>query len=130
MVEKNESAEQAPKTSTTTNKEETMWAMFCHLGAFAGFIIPIVGNILGPLVIWLLKKDEFPLVDDQGKESVNFQISMTIYFIISAILMFVIIGFLLMAALLIFDIIVIIIATIKANEGVQYRYPLSIRFIS
>jgi uncharacterized Tic20 family protein len=130
MVEKNESTEEAPKTTKTTNKEETMWAMFCHLAAFIGFIIPFVGNIIGPLVIWLLKKDEFPLVDDQGKESVNFQISMTIYFIVSSILIFVIIGIPLMIALAIFDIIVIIMATIKANEGVQYRYPLSIRFIS
>ena len=54
-------------------KQERTWALFCHIGALAGFIFPF-GNIIAPLVIWLIKKEEYPLVDDQGKESVNFQI--------------------------------------------------------
>lgn len=110
------------------NREQNTWAMLCHLSAIVGFVIPL-GNILGPLVVWLIKKDEFPLVNDQGKESINFQISMTIYLIISAILILLLIGIVLLVALAIFDLIVIIIAMIKANEGVAYRYPLCIRFI-
>lgn len=102
--------------------------MLCHLSAFLGFIIPF-GNILGPLVIWLIKKAEYPFVDDQGKEALNFQISILIAFIISAILMFIAIGFLLMVAVAIYAIVMIIIAAIKANEGVAYRYPYALRLI-
>ena len=118
----------APATPPPTNRDENMWAMFCHLSALAGFVIPL-GNILGPLVIWLIKKDEYPLVNDQGKEALNFQISMTIFLIVSAILIIVLIGIVLLIGLAVFDIIVTIIAMVKANEGVAYRYPLNIRFI-
>jgi uncharacterized protein len=110
------------------NRDQNMWAMLCHLSALAGFVIPF-GNVIGPLVIWLIKKDEYQLVDDQGKESINFQISMTIYYIISAILIIVIIGILMLIGLAIFSLVMIIIAMVKANEGVAYRYPMCIRFI-
>lgn len=118
------------KSNTTFNREENMWAMFCHLSAFAIFIIPSFGNIIAPLIIWLIKKDEFPLVNDQGKEAINFQITMTIYFIVSIIFSFFIIGIPLLIALFFFIPIVTIIAAIKANEGEMYRYPLTIRFIT
>ena len=110
-------------------KRSRMWAMFCHFGAFAGFIIPYVGNIIGPLVIWQIKKDESPLVDDQGKESLNFQISMTIYAIVAFLLCFVIIGIPILIALAIFWFIIVIIAGVKANNGEKFRYPLCIRLI-
>jgi len=106
-----------------------MWGMFCHLFALGGFIIPF-GNIIGPLIAWLIKKDEFPFVDDQGKESLNFQISISLYLIISGILVIIVIGFFLLAAVGIFSLIMIIIASIKANDGEKFRYPLCIRFIS
>jgi len=117
-----------PAVPQPTKRDENMWAMFCHLSALAGFVIPL-GNIIGPLVIWLIKKDEFPLVNDQGKEALNFQISMTIFFIASAILIIILIGIVLLIGLALFDIIVTVIAMVKANEGVAYRYPLNIRFI-
>ncbi len=104
------------------------WAVLIHLSALLGFIIPF-GNILAPLVIWLLKKEDSPFIDDQGKEAVNFQISMTIYAIISAILIVIIIGFVLLGVIAIIEIIFIIIAAVNASNGVKYRYPLSIRFI-
>jgi len=104
------------------------WAVLIHLSALLGFIIPF-GNIIAPLVIWLIKKEESPFIDDQGKEAVNFQISMTIYAIISAILIVIIVGFVLLIAVGILEIIFIIIAAINASNGVKYRYPLSIRFI-
>jgi hypothetical protein len=112
----------------TTSKDERTWAMLCHLSALAGYIIPF-GHIIGPLFVWLIKKDELPLVADQGKESLNFQISMTLYAIIPVILVIILIGIFLLIALAIVDLILIIVAAIKANEGVQYRYPLTIRFI-
>jgi uncharacterized Tic20 family protein len=119
---------QPGSTQPVSNKDQNMWAMLCHLAALAGFIIPF-GNIIGPLVIWMIKKDEYPLVNDQGKESLNFQISMTIYYIISAILIIVLIGILMLIGLAIFSLIMIIIAMVKANDGVAYRYPMCIRFI-
>ncbi|GBE39359.1 MAG TPA: DUF4870 domain-containing protein [Nitrospirae bacterium] len=109
-------------------KQERTLAMFCHLGAFAGYIFPF-GNILAPLIIWLIKKEEMPFVNDQGKESLNFQISITIYFLISILLALVLIGYVLMLGLAIFDVVMVIIATVKANKGEAYRYPLTIRFL-
>ena len=117
-----------PDILETPNKDERMWGMFCHLIAFSGYVIPF-GSVLGPLIIWLIKKDEMPFVDDQGKESLNFQLTMMIAMIVSLVLMFVFIGFLLLGVLIIYQIVVIIIASIKANDGVKYRYPYTIRFI-
>ena len=129
MTENNTNTpEQKVNKITPETRDERMWAMFCHLSALAGFVIPF-GNIVAPLVIWLIKKEEYELVLDQGKEAVNFQISMTIYVIASAILIILVIGIPLLIILGIFDLIVIIIASIKANEGEKYRYPLTIRFI-
>ncbi len=113
----------------TVSKDERTWGMLCHLSALAGFFFPF-GNLLAPLIIWVVKKDEMPFVNDQGKESINFQLTMLIAFIISAILIIVFIGLFLMVALAIFQIIILIVASVKANEGVRYRYPYAIRFIS
>ncbi len=116
------------EATETLSKDERMWGMLCHLTAFSGYLIPF-GSVLGPLIVWMIKKDEMPFVDDQGKESLNFQLTMLIAVIVSIILMFVFIGFLLLGVLVIFQIIVIIMAGIKANDGVKYRYPYTIRFI-
>jgi uncharacterized protein len=111
-------------------KDEKMWAMFCHLAALSGFVVPIpFAGIIGPLIIWSLKKDEFPLVADQGKEAMNFQITVAILFVLFLLLLFVCIGAFLLTALGIFNLVFVIIAALKANEGMQYRYPMSIRFI-
>lgn len=108
---------------------ERSWAMFCHLSAFAGFIIPF-GSIIGPIIVWSIKRDQYPLVDDQGKEAINFQISMLLYYLVSAILIIILVGFALIAAIFFFKLIITVVAAIKANEGVRFRYPLSIRFIN
>lgn len=111
------------------NNEEKNWAMFCHLSAFAGYLIPF-GNIIGPLVLWLMKKDEYPLVDREGKSSLNFQISLTIYAIVAAILVIILIGFVLLIAIGIFGLVFIILSTIKVSKGEASDYPLTIKFIS
>ena len=108
--------------------QERNWAMLAHLSALAGFIIPL-GNIIGPLVIWLIKKDESEFVSDQGKEALNFQISVTIYMIVSAILIVIVIGIFLLIAIGIFMLVMIIIAAVKASSGEKYRYPFTIRLI-
>ena len=127
MSESDQEKNTADKTPVT-NRDANMWAMFCHLSALVGFVIPL-GNIIGPLVIWILKKDEYPLVNENGKEALNFQISMTIYIIASIILIIVVIGIPLLIALGLFELIAIVIAAIKANDGITFRYPLTIRFI-
>ncbi len=111
------------------SKDERTMAMLCHLSTFSGFVIPF-GNVIGPLIIWLMKKDESALVDDQGKEALNFQISMTLYIIGAAILSIFLIGIPILIGLLILDLIVTIMASIQANEGLEYRYPITIRFIN
>ena len=103
--------------------------MLCHLISFSGYLIPF-GNIFGPLLLWLLKREEWPQVDDQGKESLNFQITWTIFFLISIVLCFVAVGLLILPVLMIAELILVIVATIKASEGERYRYPLTIRFIN
>ena len=111
-------------------KDEKMWAMFCHLAGLSGWIVPIpFAGIIGPLIIWSLKKEEFPLVADQGKEAMNFQITVAILFVLSLVLMLVCVGIVLLTAVGIFDLVFVIIAAIKANEGARYRYPLCIRVI-
>ncbi len=111
-------------------KDERLWATFCHLGGLGMLVFPPAGGVIGPLIVWLIKKEEYPLVNDQGKESLNFQLSILIYTAVSVVLVFLGVGIVLLPAVLIFDIVMIIIASIKANEGVAYRYPLTIRFIS
>jgi uncharacterized Tic20 family protein len=117
-----------PDVTARSKSDETMWAMFCHLGGLFGFVFPF-GNILAPLIIWLVHRDKYPLVDDQGKEAVNFQISISIYLIASALMILIVIGFFLLIALLIFALVVTVSAAIQASKGGKYRYPFTIRFI-
>jgi uncharacterized Tic20 family protein len=117
------------RTGKELNKDARMWAMICHLSALAGLVVPVVGCIVGPLVVWQIKKEEFPFVDEQGKEAVNFQISMLIYGIVAGLLCFACVGFVLLPAVALFDLIFLLIAAVKANDGHHYRYPLTIRFI-
>jgi uncharacterized Tic20 family protein len=111
------------------DKQSRTWAMFCHLASLSACIGIPFGNIIGPLVVWLIKKDEFTIVEEHGKESLNFQISLSIYSIVSFFLCFAFIGFLLLPPILIAGLVFVIIATLKANKGEPYRYPLTIRFI-
>ena len=115
------------------SKEAKQWAMFCHLAGLAMFlpIAPIpIGNVLGPLIIWLIKKDDFPFVREQGKEALNFQISMSIYFVACfPLLCLFMIGAFIMPIVGIVDLIFLIIASIHVSDGKDYRYPLTLRLI-
>ena len=102
--------------------------MFAHLSTLSVWIGIPFGNIIGPLVIWMMQKDKMPFVDDQAKDALNFQITMTIASIVSLLLCF--IGIPLLFVVIVFDVWVTIIAALKSNEGIAYRYPLSIRFVS
>ena len=107
----------------------TTWGMLCHLLSLCQLLGIPFGNVLGPLVLWLLKRNEDPFVEICGKESVNFQLSMTLYVLLSFALMFVFIGFFTLIAVMLFNIVYTLIAAIKASDGESYRYPGSIRFI-
>ncbi len=109
--------------------EDKTWGMACHLAALAGLVIPF-GNVVGPLVVWLMKKNESAFVDDQGKESLNFQISASIYMLVAALSMFVLIGFILLPIVALATLIMTIVGAIRANNGEHYRYPLTIRFVN
>ncbi len=110
------------------NKNEKLWALFTHLSALISFIGIPFGNIFGPLVIWLIKREEMPLVDQSGREALNFQLSMTIYALVTIPLMFIVVGIPLFIALAITNVIFVVIATIRTNEGREYHYPLAIPF--
>jgi uncharacterized Tic20 family protein len=100
--------------------------MFCHFAAFLGFIFPF-GNLLGPLIVWQIKRESDPFVDRQGKEALNFQITVSLAVVVSFLLMLVVIGFFLLGLVSIGALVLTIIAGIKANEGLDYRYPFTWR---
>ncbi|BAU06915.1 orotate phosphoribosyltransferase [Fischerella major NIES-592] len=132
------------------------WGMACHLSALGGFIIPF-GSVLIPLIIWLTQKEKHPFIDEQGKESVNFQISLIIYllsFCLILVLLIVLIPFILgllsedyslsflylfiplqilpvfvVMAVMLFQLIMAIIAGVRAYNGQSYRYPFNLRLL-
>jgi len=110
------------------SESERNWAMLCHLSAFAGFFFPF-GGIIGPLICWLSRKDDSIWVDQNGKRSMNFQMSILLYMILVIPLCFIIIGIPILIFLGILKVVCIIIASIKASKGEEFRYPLSIPFI-
>jgi len=109
--------------------EARQWAMFCHYAAFFWFLVPMIGNVIGPLIVWQLKKDLDPFVNEQGKEALNFQITFSLAMIICGILAWVVIGFPLMLLVSVSALVLTIIAGIKANAGEAYRYPICWRLI-
>jgi len=103
-------------------------AMLCHLSAFLGFVFPF-GSVVGPLILWQMKKEVDPFIDDQGKEALNFQITVAIAWLVCIVLAFAVIGFFLMTALAIATVVLTIIGAIKASNGIAYRYPFTWRLV-
>ncbi|SDH70715.1 hypothetical protein SAMN05216603_11291 [Pseudomonas benzenivorans] len=120
-----EQQELAPVPSPEARK----WAMFCHYAAFFWFLVPMIGNVIGPLIVWQLKKDSAAFVDDQGKEALNFQITFSLAMVICGVLAWVVIGFPLMLLVSVAALVLTIIAGIKANAGEAYRYPICWRVV-
>ncbi|HXQ63667.1 MAG TPA: DUF4870 domain-containing protein [Steroidobacteraceae bacterium] len=118
----------SPAPATAPSQEERQWAMLCHMSAMLMYVT-VIGGFIAPLVIWLLKRDELPLVADQGRETLNFQITILLALIGAGILMIIVIGFPIFAGLLLFHFIVTIIAAVKSSDGVRYRYPFCWRVI-
>lgn len=111
-----------------TMSDERGLATIMHLGGFASLVAGPV-SILIPLIIWLLKREDSPFLDDHGKEALNFQISWWIWTFVSGILIFVIIGIFMLMALGVLWIVFMIVAAVKASKGEYYRYPMTIRFL-
>ena len=124
-----------PAPSGTPSAEERQWGLFGHLSSLAGLFTGGIGNIVGPLIIWLIKKDTLPFAADQAKEALNFNITVGIVFLCLFLLSIMTLGLGLIITVPLMVIVGItwlvltIIAAIKANEGVAYRYPFTLRLI-
>jgi uncharacterized protein len=119
-------ADPATDPTALPTPDERTWGMIAHLSALAGFIVPF-GNILGPLVVWLVKREHSVFVAVEAKEALNFNITLAIGGIVCFVLLQFFIGVLFGAVLALFWLIMTIIAALKANEGIAYRYPFSLR---
>ena len=140
MTDIDELTSPPPSSAGTPSAEERQWAMFAHLssilaGLLTSFVIAGAGCFLGPMVIWLIKKDSMPFVDVQGKEALNFNILVAIVLFVLFVLTLVTLGIgiivtgPLMFLVGIFWLVFTIIAGIKAKNGENYRYPFSLRLI-
>lgn len=135
----NDATAAPPPPTAVPSKEERQWAMFAHLSALVGGLLTSAvggwGFFIGPLVIWLMKKEEMPFVADQAKEALNFNITVSAIFLVLLILSLLTlgIGFLITAPIMLIiglaALVLVIMAAIKANEGIAYRYPFSVRLI-
>lgn len=110
------------------NKDDNMLGLVCHLLAFAGFLFPF-GNVIGPLVLWLVKRGDSPYLDAVGKEVLNFNISWSIYMTVAALSLFVLVGFLLLPLTALAWLILLVMGAISASSGKLHRFPLTIRLI-
>jgi len=113
----------------SVSPEVRKWAMLCHLASLAGLLGNGLGFVLGPLIVWLIKRDEHPYIDEQGKESLNFQLTMLLALIAAAFLCLIIIGLLILPVILLLMVIFPILAAVRTNRGESFRYPLTIRMI-
>ena len=121
MIDRIPQPEPEPPTPPEGSSDSRGWAVAAHL-------TPWIAGFLGPLIIWLAKKDD-PYVEDHARESLNFQISLFIYLMASALLIIVLIGILFFFAFAVLGIVTNIIGAVKASNGEMYRYPLCIRFV-
>ena len=113
---------------TPADRGQRLWATFAHLSGLLGLGLPF-GHLIGPLVIWLLKRDTMPFVNEQGREAVNFQITATIALLVAGATFCVGIGIVVLPAVAVATVVFTVIAAVKANGGEHYRYPVSIRFV-
>ena len=110
--------------------DERNWSVAAQLAGFAKYLVPYVGGVLATLVIWQLRRGESEFVDRHTLEALNFQISMAIYLAIGGVLTSVLIGFLILAVLVVIDTFVMVLAALRASRGELYRYPFSLRLVS
>jgi uncharacterized Tic20 family protein len=122
-----DTSEAAGAENSVTDDEQT-WAVVLHASAFSGLVVPF-GNIFGPLLVWLIKKDESEFIDESGKEALNFQLTWTMLLLGALLSLLVGIGFLLVPLLAVAWIVIVVLATVRASERVVYDYPLTVDLI-
>jgi len=124
-----------PPPADAASAEERQWALFGHLSALTGLFTGGIGNVVGPLVIWLVKKDTMPFAADQAREALNFNISLLLVAVVLFLITLVTFG---LGAVLTFPIglllgiawlVMTIVGAMKANDGVAYRYPFALRLV-
>jgi uncharacterized protein len=118
----------APTEAVPTENERT-WGMLAHLSALTGLVVPLLGIVLGPLLVWLVRRDESAFVAGHAKEALNFNISVLLGALACMLLMLVFVGFLFGTALFIAWLVLMLVAAIKASEGHAYRYPFALRLV-
>ena len=118
-----------PPSPPIISQRERNWAMGAHASSLLGWVGVPFANIIAPLVIYLIKRDEMPFVADQAKECLNFQITLTLGLLVAGMLALLVVGLPLLIALPVIGILFTIIAAVRAADGVHYRYPLTIRFV-
>lgn len=118
-----------PVVTPPAPRKDRTWVVLCHLSALASFVLPHLGSVVGPLVIWLVKRDQDPEVNAHGKEVLNFNLSFLIWHAIAWVLCIVLIGFLLLPIVILLWLILVVVGSYKASEGTLYKYPLTIRII-
>ena len=111
-------------------REERQWAAFAHLAGLFVLILPPIGGFVGPMIIWILKKDDMPFVREQGREAINFQITMLLAMLVSGALILALIGLVLLPIVVVVDFVLIVVATLSASDGRAYRYPFSLRLVA
>lgn len=109
--------------------DERTWAVLVHASALAGFVVPF-GNILGPVLVWAIKRDESQFVDENGKEAVNFQITWTFLLVAAALTVLVGIGLLLLPLVALAWLVLVVVAVLRASEDQVYDYPLTLDLVS
>src|SRR2546430_17004498 len=105
-----------PPATSSSSADIRTWNVLCHASALLGFFFPWAGHILAPLIVWLVKRGDSPEIDAHGKESVNFQLTMLIYSVISAILCLGLIGFVLFAILHVLNVFFVIMSSLLCIE--------------
>ena len=110
------------------SEKARLWLMFCHLSALLGYVFPF-GHVLGPLLVWMLKRDRVPGVETAGRESLNFQLTVTLLGLIGVMLSAVFIGFVLLFLVVVFHFCMTLYASVYAQRGDNFVYPLNFRII-
>jgi uncharacterized protein len=124
----NEAANNPVPGAAPTENERT-WGMLAHLSALAGLVLPMIGIVLGPLAVWLARRDQSAFVTAHAKEALNFNITVLLAAVMCMLLMLVFIGILLGTALFVAWLVMILVAAIRASEGAIYTYPFALRFV-
>ena len=116
------------ETTESVDEEIRTTAVVAHLSTFAGLVVPF-GSVIGPLAVWLTRRDRDPFIDQAGREALNFGISIAIYGSVLVVAALMLVGIPLLMVGVVAWVVLASLATVKASQGQAYRYPLTLRLI-